>query len=150
MRSSLALLFVASACGGVASSAGVGEVGGDNAGGTSAGKSFGGNSGGGAAGGSAAGSGATASGGNGFGGSSTGGTAGSPNGGSSGASGQVVCPNTTRGPALVPAGSIAGNGFCTDRTEVTEEQFSGFLRDVGEPSAVADLLPGQRGTSTDL
>lgn len=66
--------------------------------------------------------------------------AGSGSGGSAGVSDRVICPDTTRGPALVPAGSIAG-GFCIDRTEVTEEQFSAFLRDVGGASAVADLLP---------
>ncbi len=139
MRGALALLFLTSACGGVASSAGggAGGVGGD-AGGNAAWNSFGGISGSGAS--SGSGPGGAASGGNGF-----GGIAGSPNGGSSGTGSQVVCPSTTRGPALVPAGIIAGNGFCIDRTEVTEEQFSEFVRDVGAPSAVGDLLPAVCG-----
>jgi formylglycine-generating enzyme required for sulfatase activity len=53
----------------------------------------------------------------------------------------VVCPETSRGPALVPAGVIAGAAFCIDRTEVTEEQFDAFLRDVKEPHAVLELMP---------
>jgi len=163
MRSTLALLFLTSACGGLVSG-GPGEAGGrggEGAGGSSAGNSFGGSSASGAAGGGFGGSaaggnghggsaaggfggtaaGGAAAGGSGFGGSSNGGGAGASNGGSSGASSQVVCPNTTRGPALLPAGIIAGKGFCIDRTEVTEEQFDGFLRDVGDPSAAPDLLP---------